>query len=340
MAIDESGQRLTMRPFQGLRSLLDKWLFRLGDAEPGEVVLNQRRVFIVPSKAGFGFAILLTILFIGSVNYNLSLGLGLTFLIAGCALIDMHLTFRNLAYLYLSPGRSTPVFAGEDAQFELHLTNRRRHDRFAIWIGFMENKIDHDRYQAIDIAAESTCNVMLAAPTKRRGWMEAPRIRLSTRFPLGLLHAWSYWRPELGTLVYPKPEQSGPPLPMTGNERSDGAGVGGTNDFSGVRAYRPGDSIKHLAWRQIAKIDIDAGGNLVTKHFEGGASSDLVLDFSQLPKAIDVEIRLSRMTRWILEAEARALPYAFRLGGEEHASGCGPIQRQVCLRALALYEGN
>lgn len=329
-----------MKPLRRLRGWVDKWLFRLGDAEAGEVVLDQRRVFILPSKAGLGFATLLTILFIGSVNYNLSLGLGMTFLIAGCAVVDMHLTFRNLAYLYLSPGRSSPVFAGEEARFELHLANRRPHDRFALWIGFSEPVFVLDRQQTIDIPAESTCNVTLLTPTDGRGWLEAPRIRLSTRFPLGLLCAWSYWRPALRTLVYPRPEQSGPPLPMSGDERSDGAGIGGSNDFSGVRAYRVGDSIKHLAWRQIARIDIDSGGNLVTKHFEGGASSDLILDFSLLPTSLDVEARLSRMTRWILEAESRGIPYGFRLGQETRPTGSGPSHRQECLRSLALYEGH
>ncbi len=337
------------------RQMLDKWLFRLGAAEPGEVVLNQRRVFILPSKAGLGFGALLAVLFISSINYNLSLGFALTFLIAACAVIDMHLTFRNLAYLHLSPGRVQPVFAGEDARFEMHLANRRAHDRYAIWIGFIGDGSDIDRRrraaanralrplanlnaQAIDIGAMSSCSVTLSYPTARRGWQAAPRIRLTTRFPLGLLHAWSYWYPELSVLVYPRPETDAPPLPMAGEARTDGIGRSGSEDFAGIRAYRPGDSIKHLAWRQIARIEFEAGGQLVTKHFEGGAASDLMLDYDQLPRDLSIEARLSRLTRWVLEAEERGLAYGFHLGAVTLEPALGPAQQQACLRALALYQ--
>lgn len=339
------------------RQLVDKWLFRLGAAEPGEVVLNQRRVFILPSKAGLGFAALLAVMFISSINYNLSLGFALTFLIAACAVIDMHLTFRNLAYLHLSPGRVQPVFAGEDARFELHLANRRTHDRYAIWIGFIGDGTAVDRRraaadhalralrplaglnaQAIDIGAMSSCSTTLSSTTVRRGWLAAPRIRLTTRFPLGLLHAWSYWHPELSVLVYPQPETDAPPLPLAGEAKTDGIGRSGNDDFAGIRAYRPGDSIKHLAWRQIARVEFEAGGQLVTKQFEGGAASDLMLDYDQLPHNLTIEARLSRLTRWVLEAEERGLAYGFRLGAVALEPSLGPAQQQACLRALALYE--
>ena len=336
------------------RQIVDKWLFRLGAAEPGEVVLNQRRVFILPSKAGLGFGALLMVLFVSSINYNLSLGFALTFLIAACAVIDMHLTFRNLAYLHLSPGRVQPVFAGEDARFEMHLANRRGHDRYAIWIGFIGDGSASDRRraaanralrplanlnaQALDIGAMSSCSVILSSATVRRGWLAAPRVRLTTRFPLGLLHAWSYWYPELSVLVYPRPETDAPPLPLMGEAKTDGIGRSGSEDFAGIRAYRPGDSIKHLAWRQIARVEFEAGGQLVTKHFEGGAASDLMLDYDQLPRNLSIEARLSRLTRWVLEAEERGLAYGFRLGSVALEPALGPAQQQACLRALALYQ--
>ena len=328
------------------RALLDKWLFRLGDTEPGEVVLSQRRVFILPSRAGLGFGALLAVMFIGSVNYNLSLGFGLTFLIAACAVVDMHLTFRNLAYLHLSAGRATPVFVGQDAQFEMHLANRRRHDRYAIWIGFQLNdatpesrRLARQRFRAVDIAADNATMITLSAQTVRRGWLAAPRVRLSTEFPLGLLRAWSYWRPQVSVLVYPRPETDAPPLPLAGTARADGAGSAGADDFAGIRAYRPGDPLRQLAWRQIARVDVDSGGALVTKQFEGGSASDLMLDFNLLPFGLDVETRLSRMTHWVLEAESRQLAYGFRLGTTQLEAALGPNQQQACLRALALYEG-
>lgn len=321
-----------------LRRPFNKWLFRLRDAEPGEVFLNQRRVFIVPTRPGLAFGLMLVLLFIGAVNYNLSLGFVLTFLIASCAVVDMHLTFRNLAHLHLAAGRVQPVFAGEDACFELHLINRRKHDRYAIWLDFVQT-MPPASPQATDVAALATRTVTLSTPTRERGWMPAPRIRLQTRFPLGLLRAWSYWQPDAKALVYPPPEDNAPPLPMAGEARVDGLGNAGDDDFAGIRAYQPGDSIKRLAWRQIARMSDTYDGALVSKHFEGGAAGLLHLDYARLSRALDTERKLSRMTRWLIEAEARGLPYAFSLGEFTLGQACGPAHQAACLRALALYEG-
>jgi uncharacterized protein (DUF58 family) len=318
----------------GLRDPMSRWLFRLKGAESGEVVLGQRRVFILPTRAGLGFALLLVLLFIGAVNYNLVMGLALTFFLASAALVAMHLTFRNLAYLHLAPGRASPVHAGEEARFELHLSNRRRHARYAVWVGFAGDDVQR-REQAFDIAAEGVCLATLQAPTVRRGWLDAPRIKLHTSFPLGLLRAWSYWHPAQRVLVYPHPEEHAPPLPAVDALQSDDHGAGGQDDFAGVRAYQAGDSMKRLAWRQIARLGRD--GPLVSKHFEGGAASEMRIDFSTLPASMDIEARLSRMTRWIIEAEARSLPYAFGLGGLSLPAALGGAHREACLRALALY---
>ncbi len=321
----------------GLRDATSRWLFRLKGAEAGVVVLNQRRVFILPTRAGLGFGLLLVLLFIGAVNYNLAMGMALTFFLVSAALVAMHLTFRNLAYLHLEPGRADAVHAGEEAQFELHLSNRRRHARYAIWIGFIGEGVPH-REHPLDVAAEGITQVTLQVPTVCRGWLDAPRIRLHTTFPLGLLRAWSYWHPAQRVLVYPHPEEHAPPLPAVDALHGDDRGAAGQDDFAGVRAYQAGDSMKRLAWRQIARLDRD--GALVSKHFEGGAASEMRLDFSALPASMDIETRLSRMARWVIEAEARNLPYAFRLGGVSYPAALGGAHREACLRALALYGMN
>lgn len=139
-------------------------------------------------------------------------------------------------------------------------------------------------------------------------------------------------------LVYPQPEKNPVPLPMMDSDSKDGNGRAGQDDFAGVRSYQMGDSLKTLAWRQIAKMDADCGGQLVTKHFEDGGILELELDFAQLPAMLGLEQKLSRMTRWVMEAEARCLPYGFRLGSTVLGPALGPGHRDACLQALALYE--
>ncbi|MBB3223273.1 DUF58 domain-containing protein [Pseudoduganella umbonata] len=303
-------------------------------ARDGEVVLTLRRVYILPARAGLAFVVLLVLMLIGATNYALGLGFALTFLAASCAMADMVLTVKNLAGLRLAGGRAAPVFAGDAARFDIHLHNAGNAERYAIRVRFgTAGAAEH----AADVPARGSAAVALAIPAPERGWLRAPRIHLETRFPLGLFRAWSWWQPDLRVLVYPHPESPAQPLPVRGAASEEGHGEVGLDNFAGIRSYQPGDPMRQLAWRQIARLVPEDGGHLVTKHFEGGAVAELALDFERLPAHLGVELRLARMTRWVLDAEQRALPYSFRLGSLRYAAGLGDAHRAACLQALALY---
>src|SRR5690349_7577818 len=111
---------------------LANWVYGFTPPESGTVVLVHRRVYIVPTRLGWLFALTLFILLIGSINYALSLGFALTFLLGGLGLAGMVHTARNLARMAVSVGRVEPVFAGEAAQFRLYLDARGAFDRPAI----------------------------------------------------------------------------------------------------------------------------------------------------------------------------------------------------------------
>jgi uncharacterized protein (DUF58 family) len=308
--------------------------FERRKARDGDVVLTLRRVYILPARAGLAFGLLLVLMLVGATNYTLGLGFALTFLAAACALADMVLTVQNLAGLRLAAGRAAPVFAGDAARFDVHLHHGGTAERHAIRVRFdVQGAAEH----ATDVPPRGSATVVLAMPAPERGWLRAPRIHLETRFPLGLFRAWSWWQPDGRVLVYPAPETPPHPLPVRGAASEEGHGEVGLDNFAGIRSYQPGDPMRHLAWRQIARLSPEDGGQLVTKHFEGGAVAELALDFAQLPAHLDVELRLARMTRWVLEAEQRALPYSFRLGGLHYPAGLGDAHRAACLQALALH---
>lgn len=326
-----------------IRLRWDAWLRRLPGSEAGESLLRQNRIFIIPTRAGLGLALLLLVLFVASANYSLSLGFALTFLLGSCAIVDMCLSYRNLAHLFLAPGRALPVFAGEEAAFTLHLINRSRYDRYAIWLGGLRLPAPQPE-QATDIPAHSSVQLTLPVPTTQRGWLAAPAVRLQTRFPLGLLRAWSYWRPEMRLLVYPRPEAKAAPFPASGQGAVAGRAQAGEEDFAGIRAYQAGDASSRLAWRQMARLDLlhapgDSG--LLVKQFEQGSGQQQVLfDWEELPPALEVEARLSRLTRWVIEAEAQGLRYGLRLGEQHFFPAKGAAHQAACLQALALYPGS
>lgn len=310
------------------RPRLANWLYGFTPPERGVVVLVHRRVYIVPTQLGWLFVLTLAILLIGSINYALSLGFALTFLLAGMGLAGMVHTARNLARMAVSVGRAEPVFAGEAAQFRVYLDARAAFDRPAILARHVKSRSQ----MVVDVPAAALAEVVLAVPAAQRGWLPLGRVMLETRFPLSVFRAWSYVEPDARCLVYPKPERSA--LPQPSAESARGAlrsPTPGNDDYSGMRAYQLSDSPRHVAWKAVARSE-----NMLTKQFTGEAAAELWLDWARLPH-FDVESRLSRLAGWVLEAERSGMQYGLRLPGVEIAPGRGEAQRAACLQALALY---
>ena len=311
------------------RPRIAHWFYGFTPPERGTIVLRHRRVYIVPTRLGWMFAATLGLLLVGSINYALSLGFALTFLLAGMGLAGMVHTARNLARLAVSVGRVESVFAGTSAQFKLYLDARAPFDRPAI----MLRHIDSGAQQVTDVPAASATEVVLAVPAARRGWLALGRVMLETRYPLGLFRAWSYVEPDAQALVYPCPEIS--ILPGPSADANAGAGraqARGNEDFSGLRAYQRSDSPRQVAWKAVAR-----GGAMLTKQFSGEATAELWLDWQDLPHGLPTEARLSRLTGWVLAAESAGARYGLRLPGTEFPPNRGDTHRADCLQALALH---
>jgi uncharacterized protein (DUF58 family) len=315
--------------YAALKNRLSAWIFQPRGPESGTITLVQRRVFILPTRPGVVFGATLVLMLIGSINYGLSLGFVLTFLLVGLGITGMLHTFRNLAHLRVSPGRAPPVFAGEPAHFTLRLENPGAGERHEI--GLTADRVAVD-FREIPAKQSVLAGVHIPAP--RRGLLRPGRLTLFTRFPLGLFHAWSYVDLDLQCVVYPRPAPPGLPLPRQMAAEGSGALHGeGQEDFSGMRQYHPGDSPRHIAWKAAAR---DQG--LLTKQFSGRADAELWLDWRQLPAAMDIEAKLSQLARWVLDAEAAGVSYGLRLPGTTVPVATGDAHRERCLEALALFD--
>ncbi len=85
--------------------------------------LAQNNIYIVPTKAGLAFALTLLLMLVASINYQLNLGYLLTFLLAGSALVSIHLTHATLRGLTLRVKPPAPVFLGDSAELDIVLNN-------------------------------------------------------------------------------------------------------------------------------------------------------------------------------------------------------------------------
>jgi uncharacterized protein (DUF58 family) len=312
--------------FAHARQSIADWIFRARTPESPPVTLVQRRIFILPTKQGYLFGLVLAVLLLASINYALSLGFVLTFLLAAMGAVAMLHTWRNLAHLKLRPGRCDPVFAGDTAQFRIVLESPSR-ERYAVAI----RRRDDDPV-FVDVRAIEHAVATLAVPAIRRGRLRCGRLEIFTRYPLGLFHAWSYFDFGLSAIVYPRPDpQAGLPPQQTLAGDDEGIPVPGDEDFAMLRAYHAGDSPRLIAWKALAR-----GDDLLTKEFQATASAELWLDWIDA-HAPDPEARLSVLAHWVIETERLGQSYGLRLPGVSIPPGRGEAHRARCLEALALH---
>lgn len=309
---------------------LQDLIFRRRSDGEAPIVLDRRRIFILPSRTGLLYALALLVMLIGAINYNLALGHALVFLLASLGLTGMVHSFRNLHRLRLLPGRAAPVHVGETAEFELTLENDRPYARRAlVFAAVAELPV------SAAVAADGRTTLALPLPAQRRGWLALPPVRLDTRYPLGLFTAWSQLRPAMRCLVYPSPIFT--PLPASRPLPSGSArhGEGGQEDFAGFRERQPADSLRHIAWK--ASIRQGDERPLLIKEFAGGSDSELCLDWAATDPALPAETRLSLLAGWVIEASQRQLAFALTLPGVDIPAASGREQQRRCLEALALY---
>ena len=312
------------------RSWRDWWAARQGAVE--RTTLTQRNIYIVPTRAGLMFGVTVMVLLLASLNYQLSLGFALTFLLAGSAIASMHMTHASLRGLSLHAKPVAAVFAGEPATLEVVVTNpgATRHGLgLGLDTGTRPVPLAYD-----EIGAQGQTVVRLAWPVATRGVHALPVVRAESRFPFGLFKAWTIWRPAGTVVAWPRPERPAPPWPETAVDPSGEQPVRGDagGEFDGVRAWRRGDTMRQIVWKKAART-----GELVSREMQQGRQRSLWLTWSQAPLP-DPEQRLSRLCAWALEAERAGLRYGLRLPGVEIEPDTGPQHRLASLRALAEWS--
>ncbi|MCP5430773.1 MAG: DUF58 domain-containing protein [Chromatiaceae bacterium] len=103
------------------------------------------------------------------------------------------------------------------------------------------------------------------------------------------------------------------PRGAAGDGGNDAEWGGGSDDFAGLRGYRPGDLPSQIDWKSYAR---ERGLN--TRVFSGQAATPLWLDWVDAP-GNDVELRVSALTRAVLDAESAGRHYGLRPGLDDCA---------------------
>lgn len=298
-------------------------LTRYRQAEPLPIRLHARRIYILPTRFGLVFAVLLMAMLIGALNFNNNPALLLALLVAATTMIGFHHNVAQLNRVELRSVGADPVHAGQPIRLRLKFHVGAGAERPNLILNQNECRIH------FTLLPDEDGEACLALPTTRRGHLPVGRFRLWTEFPFGITWAWSVLHPQVQVLVYPAAESGAPPLPI-GDPREQGQRLRFPgDDWHGLRDHRPGDPPKHIAWKPSARQE-----RLLVKEFADPQSHAVLLDWHDVP--LEREARISRLTRWVIEARDRQMPFRLRLPGGELGPGRGPVFAAECLRELAL----
>lgn len=319
-------------PLRDLRARAEFWGQTRAGAFRREAQVERRRIYILPTRFGAGFALMTLVMLVAAINYSNSMAFALTFLLAALGLVSMHHTHANLVGVSLRSLGATSghaVFAGDDAPLEFIASNPSLAPRLSLELRWPA-QTDGVRH---DLPAQDSASFTLRLPTTRRGRMQAPKLRLSTQAPLGLFEAWTWLAVDARLLVYPKPAsaQRLPPPSSQGQLMSPLPRIG-SEDFAGFRDYVPGDSPRLIHWKSLPRT-----GRALVQRFDDGVATEIWLDWQAL-EDLDTERRLSQLARWVLDADASGSRYGLRLPGLALPPSAGAAHLGLCLEALALFD--
>jgi uncharacterized protein (DUF58 family) len=315
-----------IRERSGFRRRVAAWMRRRQGEDRLPVTVTTRRIYILPTRAGVAFALLLFVMLLAGLNYGNNVALLITFLLAGFALIAMHLTHRNLAGLVARGIATIDAFVGEHGRVLLTLDAGGKVQRFAI-----DCEIGGSARATVSLQAAGSARADLPVSLEKRGRLKFGRIKLSTSFPFGLFRAWTYLHTEISLLAWPVPRGRREP-PRESSSGGDAPSVhrAGDEEWAGLREFRSGDSPRQVAWGAYAR-----GRGLLVKTYQAPAAHHRTFDPASIPGGL--EERLEQVSAWIMAAHARGERYGLRLGSMEVAPDAGNEHRRRCLDALALH---
>ncbi|MEH6557093.1 MAG: DUF58 domain-containing protein [Oceanicoccus sp.] len=293
-----------------------------------KITLDQKRLFIFPSRPGRWFVVLLFVMFLAAINYQNNMSFALVFLLVSFFIVAILHTFANLSGLTVSAGKSNPVFAGEMAEFELSLSRHGKKDYFDINVSWPTSE-----HRSVTLTTTDYQQINLHLPVAERGFFRPDRLLIESFYPIGLLRCWTLLALDIEVLVYPKPL----PCDLAASAGTDTVEEGevvpvvGSDDFYEFKQYQPGDSPKHVFWKSYAK-----GQDLVTKQFASYREQRVWLEWDRVDGS--TEDRLSKLCFWVLKLDNSHDEYGLRLPGVEIAPGHGEQHRAHVLKALAIFD--
>lgn len=291
--------------------------------------LHHKNLYVLPSAAGWSFLILALVVWLLGTNYQNNLILALAYLQLSLLVVVILHTYKNVSGLTIECLGSEGGYAGGEIAFRFRISPSSPAGCHNLYIGWRGAQAE-----LLDVPPGGSEVAIVYLKADRRGRLTPPSLGVRSQFPMGLVKCWTWLGFDCQAVVFPQPKPSPSALAA---ESSDSTGRGDTralpsgDEFFGYRTYRPGDSPRHIAWKQYAR---ERG--LYSKAFGDPQVEDESLHWQHFFKG-DVEMALSQMTFRALELHRCQRGFALTLPSTKVSFGADDAHLTEALTALALH---
>lgn len=310
------------------RRRIDAWIELRNPATDTSVTLRNKRLYILPTRFGYIYALMLFVMLLAAINYQNSMAYALTFLLTALGIVSLWQTHKNLLGLNIELKSPEPVFQNEPLILKFNINNSHQSTRYAVGIQY-----DKHAPAYIKIDASNMACLELPLPATQRGQYKPGGFTIFTRYPTGLFHAWGWIKFNAPILIYPQPlhDQGLHQSLMDDHSGKSTVDTSDGDDFAGLREHRSGESLRHISWKAYAQ-----GRGMLTKTFQGHATASLWIKWSDM-LAKSVEGKLSQMTALVIQAQQDGRQYGLKLPSITIAQDTGLAHKANCLQHLATY---
>jgi uncharacterized protein (DUF58 family) len=313
----------------------------------------------VPTRRATTFLLLALLLYLFANQTQVGWLYVMSALLAGIVVAAFAINRRTLKGLTgerrIGAGEYEEFFEGEETTISLTLTNPRRVPvaqlRALETCPLAEPTSEYHTLNIFipSLPAHQPLTYQYPISIYRRGLHEFPPLALSTRAPFGLFHQKHRLPLATRVLVYPElqPLSRLDLLDRQPSVNLTRPRAGWGTEVIGVRAYRPGDSPRHIHWRSVARRP----GQLISKEFVDESQPGLTLALDLFPHPFDfaqdkpLPTTDSKHTpfEWMVKLAASIGEYAIRRGYALHLltdetawpAPRGPVTHQALLEFLA-----
>lgn len=312
--------------YQNVQKRWHIWLSRRLPANKN-ITLNHKSIFILPTSFGLFWLFIVLLLFLFGTNYQNNLIIGLSILLLSLFNTCIIFSYRNLAGLSLQTHPSPNAYAGDTLVFPIKLSAHQR---------LNDINLNYPKQTSIVINQVTQESLRYSVPfeNNQRGLVNPGRLKVESCFPLGLFRVWSHLDLDNSQLVFPTPIKGRRLLtsiddiaPQTDTDTTKTSK--GVDDYRGLKPYVLGESLKQLAWKQLAQ-----GKGKLTKEFEQPQSSASWLELTELNSS-QQERAISELTYLIIKLTQQGQLFGLKVGNKMVEPNSGEKHSQECLSILA-----